>query len=649
MSYAIKYQYDFKTFQGDSCTVYLFFKDYSGGVTYLNPGIRPFVLKEFNTDQDFFKPIRGFQAEMDILANNVTLDDFLSNEDDGVQVQLYFNGSPFWIGWLMQDDFQEDWTDANHFITLRATDGLGQISQDGKITIDGLGAMDEYLSYAIDSSPIPSFIGTTIINNLFYDGMNDRADGANTPLSKVYCDGKTFEGDDNEKIVEKINKSWTQTLYQYASKWWFVRQEEFLHNTNIQGIVKGALANTTFSKTFEASIGVNEGIKPIVPNMLRTIKRPFKETRIEYKYEFPDEIVCNQNFLDGALIIPTTDTYSIDCWTYLRGVTGSTTAATGQYYRKEEKDVDGNITDNYAVLEAPATQAHILRSSPIYINVNDRIDFGFDIRKPFGGSTPVNILACNVTVENGGTVYYLDSDGNWVTSTGFGGLRTYINIPYSATEDLQDWKTISIRSKAVPAGGILKIWLYSPATIVNIATEFRNIEFGIREASKLPGVIGDYDTYTLNNTVRNNYLEQTYLDDSNNRAHKGALFFNNDLTGDNWYRMDYPAERLTFKRHKGIAHMLMNKRYRNKLEVTMLGVKWMDGATERVIGLMNKFRFVDDAPTKTFMISNLSELDFAAAQWKGTLIEVYDDDIDTEDLVDYPDHSFGNIYQRDVN
>lgn len=68
MAYAVKYQYSFKSFQGDDGLVYFFVKDYSGPITILDGGANPFKLREFNTDNDFFKPVRGFQAEMEILA-----------------------------------------------------------------------------------------------------------------------------------------------------------------------------------------------------------------------------------------------------------------------------------------------------------------------------------------------------------------------------------------------------------------------------------------------------------------------------------------------------------------------------------------------------------------------------------------------------
>jgi hypothetical protein len=80
----------------------------------------------------------------------------------------------------------------------------------------------------------------------------------------------------------------------------------------------------------------------------------------------------------------------------------------------------------------------------------------------------------------------------------------------------------------------------------------------------------------------------------------------------------------------------------------MLGIKWMDGSASRPIWLMNRFRFVDDAPTKWFMIANLSEIDFMAAQWKATLVEIYDTALDDELTANYPPHDFGSIYKSNV-
>jgi hypothetical protein len=73
------------------------------------------------------------------------------------------------------------------------------------------------------------------------------------------------------------------------------------------------------------------------------------------------------------------------------------------------------------------------------------------------------------------------------------------------------------------------------------------------------------------------------------------------------------------------------------------GISW--NSNDKPLGLMNRFIFSDDAPTKQFMIVNLQEIDFLSCQWKATLIETYDSTLDAT-LTDYPPHSFDFLYQE---
>ena len=648
MSYVKKYQYTFNTFDGIECRVEFYLDNpATSDLTILNPGARPFILREFNSDQDFFKPIRPFIAEMEIVSNNVSMDAFITNADDGCKVQFYFNNTLFWAGWLMQDDFQENWIDTNHYITLRATDGLGTIGSDPMTNVVGLAPVIDYIGYALQGTTL-QFLNRYVVCNLFYLGMDDRVDGEYNPLDSAQLDGRTFEGDDKTKVLDKIMRAWSMTVYQWYGRWFVARLEEWLTNNQIYGLIEENLTpDTAFNNDYEVSIGVDEGIKPIMPEMLRSIRRPSKRTKVTYFYRFPDQIVCNQTFLTGALIIPTTDTYDIDCWTIYKTSFGSPVAGTANFWRVEDADVDGNVVDNYMFIASDAA-LHYAKSEGIVLNAGDTIKINFDFRSQRNVSTgAANIQSCAVLFEDGVNKYTLDDDGTWVLSNAsYTTNFKYINVSYSSAELLTDWKNVEVTSKALPAGGTVYICFVNNHG-TDTDSNFKGLDIEIREASKQPGVIGDYDLYTGTDTIYNDFTEETFLDDSNNRQHKGALHYNGSLTGDNWYRMDYPTERLTFKRQKAIAHMFLNQRYRQRLEVTMLGNSWLDGATLRPIWLQNKFIFLDDAPGKKFMITNLSEMDFSTTVWKANLIEVWDEG-DSNDELDYPSHSFANIYEKDV-
>lgn len=114
---------------GTNCIVRFLFEGFTGSSTTLTGGPRPFVLREFNTDEDIFKPIRPQMAEIQILTNysGITIEDFYAENDSDILVYFTVGLINYWNGYLLQDDFQENWSDQNHIITVRATEGFGYL------------------------------------------------------------------------------------------------------------------------------------------------------------------------------------------------------------------------------------------------------------------------------------------------------------------------------------------------------------------------------------------------------------------------------------------------------------------------------------------------------------------------------------------
>lgn len=646
MAYVLKYSYQFISALGDECEVKFLFNDPANSDhTRLNPGTKPFILKEYNTDVDFFKPLRPFQAEMEFLSNNVSIEDFAFDADDAVKVEFYFNTTLFWVGWLIQDDFQENWIDTNHYITLKATDALGQIGSQVLPTMSGKFTMLDLLTYCFENTAVGNSTLTQFwFNNLFYLGMANRTTGRNSPLLQATVDIRTFKGKNKLEILEIINKAWTQTVYQYYADWWIVRLEEWLNNKQLDGIERG-IPNRRVQKSFEVNIGVNEIIKPVMPEMIKSMRRPYKYNKIIYKFEQFESILENQNFQLGSIIFPTPN-YSIDSWTLYRTLLNRSLAGNATWYRKVVYDPSGNLVDNYAAIGYVAGTTNFMVSNPITLNQNDSFTFEID-RKLESGSPltgPSSEIIGYITLEDiTGKKWTLEDDGVWYDTNNYTTNIKALQLSYASGESLKDWKTYTVTSKSVPNQGQLYIYLANAMTI-NVFTNFKNIQITMQDNSKKNTVIGDYDQYTISPNITQNYEEEVFLDDANNRQYKGALFFNDQLTVDNWYRMDYPTERLTFKRHKAIAHMMLNRRLRRYLQVNMYGNVWLDGSRRKPIWLMNKFIFTDDAPNKKWMLVNLSEMNFMEATWQGQLIEVWDN-ADSNDPANYPTHSFGDIYE----
>lgn len=655
MAYQRKYYSSWVNAQGHDCRVDFYYKDYSGGATELNAGMRGFILKEFNSDNDFYKPIRPQQAEIEILADIVSLETFLFNEDDAVQIQFIWQGSLYWRGWLLQDDFDESWIDSAHFITLRATEQLSGLNIITPNLSNGHSTPLDFILNAIANTSIPNQpdYGLNIINNLFYETMvNKSTDDTATCLDQMYISNQTFQRslttfDDYQTILEKLNKSFNQTIFQYNGAAYLIRMSEFLtYHSNLPGIMFRPLSIPSVISTSEnylSNIGINEEIKPIMPEMLRQVVRPYKKFQVDYKYEQPIETICNEAQLRGALISESIylRTYEIDCWTLYMWITRAT-AAGSNFYRLQDLN-NGQILDDYTKIYTNVENENYLTSTGIILSQNNLIQISFSYKRFASGTGPATFNACFVTFETyGGQKYTLDNDGTWALSNSAYSInRKALKVDYLSSQNISEWVQIDITSKDTPAAGLLYVNFIN--SIAGEQTGIKGIKINITTGLRLD-VTGDYDRYTKSEEIKNNFREQIIIDDGENRYWKGTIFSpDNTLTGDKWFRMQYSSEQFTFKRHKAIAHWLLNKRYRQLISGNFYGLAWSGG--ERPIGLLNRFVFTEDAATKQFMIVNLQELDFVSCQWKATLMEIYDSTIDT-DLTDYPLHSFDFLYQE---
>ena len=656
---AIKYYSGWVNAEGDECRLDFYFASYSGAATELSSGMRAFVLKEFNSDNDFYKPIRPQQAEFEILADGVTLESFLFNNDNEVSIQFLWNGSVYWRGWLIQDDFEESWVDSKHFITLRATEQLSGLNIIAPTLPVGHSTPLAFILNAISTTSISNTLnrGLRVVNNLFYETMTDKdVDDTATCLDQMYISNATFQKtlttfDDYQTILEKINTSFNQTIFQYNGAAYLMRMSEFLtYPANLPGIqyqpfnVVAPVFAT--NESYLANIGIDEDIKPIMPEMLRQVVRPYKKFQIDFKYDYPVEIICNESQLRGALVSSDASlrTYEIDCWTMYTWITRATAAGSSKY--RLQPLSNGKILDDYTKIYSNVENENYLVSEGIILSEGNLFEIDFQYSRFFASTSGYRELtALLVTFETyGGAKYTLNGfTGKWVISNSSYGINVQnCKATYEDGVDTNQWTTLNFSAEGVPADGVMYLNFKNDNAYSGL-TYLKEIKVKITTGLRLD-VTGDYDLYTKSEDIKNNLRLQTFLDDGENRYWKGVIFSpDNVLTGDNWYRMQYQSESFTFKREKAIAHWLLNRRYRQLITGNFYGLTWE--SSERVIGLMNRFIFTDDAPTKQFMIVNLQEIDFVSCQWKATLIETYDSTIDTS-FTDYPPHSFDFLYSE---
>ena len=647
MAKALKYTVEFYSKDGYLCQVDFRYEGYTAGIVYyLDGGARPFVLREFNTDDDLFKPIRPLLAEINIVTNSssVSIEDFLADQDTDIEVRFSFNGSIYWSGYVLQDDFQESYEEQNHVLTITATEAIGSL-KDKELTNNGdeITAMVsplQLIEYCLQktSKPLTDY---SIFNNLYHTSMSTTLPA--TSLSESRLDPRTFEVSPREyqdcyTVLEKINRSFNQTIFQYENKWVINRIEDLYTSGNIRGYQTVSSVVTSLNKRFDIEVGENSEVKPIAPQMLRFINRKPKETIVTFDFERLEEVIKNSSFARGQLLAtyPTYKEYAIDNWTLYFGnpitktLVTYATAVRSEIYTSNV----GPIVDNYILIPqdriTPPTDDFILGSDPIDVNFGEKIRFQVDTKYLYNASTP-DKLAYVYLVGNSAINYSLTNLGKWVATTPL--LQT-VFLNYENDVQYTEWNTVEIEADPLPDSGQLYVYLICPGTttVSGQTRFFKNFEFEIlnRLDGFQVGLTAVECKFIKNNDIKFNNNYDLYISDFISESYKGLIYESDGTTPTNfeWYRYRYSGERQSFKKQNAISYWSHNRYDRDKVDASFYGLTWADGATIRPIGLINTIKLVDDLPNKIFYISNLKEIDFYNATWSCTMEEVWDESRD---------------------
>lgn len=664
-----KYRVDFKTLEGHSARIQFLYEGWTGSVTSLDGGIRPFVLREFNQDEDLWKPVRPQMAEMQIIGSSsgVTIDNFLKDNDNDIEVIFSYKNvnTAYWRGFLLQDDFQEIWEDTNHIIVIRAIDGLAYNKDfplsDGGYEITDKTTPFELIQYCT-ANAAQTWTNYYAFNNLFHDDMTSTS--GNFPLDQCKIDPKSYQIQSTEyessfSVLEKINRAFSQTLFMYNDMWWLMRLEELYipPSDNLRGFKSLIGTRTALNTRYDISIGNNEDIKLISPSVIRYINRRTKENSVQFNYEQISELITNGTFARGSLLTTTSTLkqYNLNDWTY-RATTDSGvsnpdfvvgyTPPSGSVTRNEiwTNTSFGYLDDNYVRLpscNAASAEETYLRSQSLRVFTNEKVNISFDYRYENTFTDDGFMKQMVVMLTGAANNYFLSQDGKWVqTNSTFTSNYEYLGSKYNTTSgdpDPTDWVTVSVESEVVPDNGTIKIaFILDFHTALDAANEawFKALKFEVIEqfnGQSAQPLIGVKTAFTKSATLYNKQENEIFLQDGFSYNYKGTLLDSagTSMLDADWYRYRFNTESFPFRKQNNIAYWENTRYNRNKLDCKFYGTIY---DTNSRIGLHNTIRFVDDDPNKVYAILNLKEIDFAAGTWDATLLEVWDDAKDGLDL-----------------
>lgn len=651
---AEKYRIEFKTLQGQTCVVRFDFTSHTGSSITLKGATNPFVLREYNTDENWFKPVRPMMAEIQIATDGtgVTIDDFLTDTDNEITVYFDFGSwTTYWKGWLMQDDFQEVWQDSYHILILRASDGIGLLDNVPLQDNSGNELLGKYqpwelIKYAMYQSP-QTFTNSVVINNLFHTSMTD---GNNQmPLDQCYIDVKTFQTDvpiqyeSSLTVLNKINAAFSQTLFQYKGQWYILRLEELYapFSTNLKGFTNSSGGRTAFDKRFDVEIGANSEMKFIAPEVLRFINRKARQVTTKFMYNEFEEIIDNESFSRGAFDSAGSNAkfYDLDYWQVGGLPLYSPGATTSIFGREEEYDGAGRLIDNFAYITADTNDVSFIYSNQVDVELEEKLDISFDVKY----DDPINLTDTGGHMEvllwgSSGGYYKLNNDGNWISTNSTFSASAYIFTKYTTKTLSSEYQSISLVSQPIPESGYIKFYLLNNVGQYNNSTKrYKSLKVKVityfNSFSDRQN-IGIKSIFEKDILLRNETENQIFLDDGFSNHYKGNIFESDGTTFTNkeWYRYRYKStnERHGFRAMNLIANWENTRFNRNKFDANIFGLIWNDGTADQPLGLINTVKLVDDDPNKVYGILNLREINFSNSTWSATLLELYDQYLDDD-------------------
>lgn len=652
---------EFYTAQNELCRVSFYFEGWTGDFGDLTPTNRPFVLSEFNQEEDLFKPLRPQLATIEFVSvSGIGLDQFISTNDTDIEVRFTFGSfTNYWIGYILQDNFSETWINSRHVVRLTASEGIGLLQydefSDNGTEIVGRLTFYDAIKYCLQPAPL-DYNSIRYINNLYHISMDDT--GTNIPLDQCYIDARSFQiearkFEDKKLALEKINTAWSQTLFQYNGNWHIHRIEELYtpYTSNMSMVTDGGTRSQS-NVRFDVSVGKTQDVKPIAPEMTRFIKRRTKTDQNQFSFDEFNEVIENESFTRGDIVSqnPNVTLRQLDSWTYHKGTSlASPTTPTGNYGIEEVYNDDGTFNTSYAYFDiSTQTEDYWIKSTDAQMFQFQKLDIQVEVSyNPFLGNFPTGKkttfplwVFLNGSVNN----YQLLGTGKWEAIATMYPTKA-VELDYDSDKGplANDWNTLNVVSDSMPETGTITIYFYAKGQTGMIGNSFRIKNFVLKVLNNWQvdtlrrNITGQRLYYKKTDTLRTDSDYDIYFGDNYSMSHKGTIYENdaNTIIGKNWYRKRFASESHGFRKQSLISRWENNRFNRNKIDANLYGLTYSGGT--KPIGLVNTVRFIDDDPTKIYAILNLREIDFAASTWNATLLEVFDS---SKDVSTNPVYSF---------
>ena len=488
---------------------------------------------EYSETKDTLEPVRGSGLQIDLEADSsLTFYDLYSEEERTFSVVYTRATEILFNGWLSPEGIYESLVSDKWIISLDCTDGLGflknlsYVEDATGLLFSGKQSLLEIIVNCLKRTKTPQNILTSV--KIYYDGLNQTL---NT-FDNVYFNADRFIKDDNnttimncEEVLKSVLEPFGAVITSFKGEWLiykpnslvdFSSQIFFTYNN------LGVALNPT-SRTIDFAFDLGSQIDSYYPhhvngNQQKTIKSSIGAYRINYKYGLVKSFF-NNLYLRSNTIFPF---LYIEEWTI-----------------DDVNQVDFPSNDLGLILDiitnsAPSTL--ILTSDSFNFEQGNVLEFNAAFvhygNYNYSPAARIDQVLFKVILTDGVDTYYLNNDGEWVSSTAF--------ISANIQKTQIDFR---LTSNNMPINGSVNIEIWRPKVLFSISGSVDKVllsKCGFSPAGQeLDDIKGENHTFqrTLKPSSKIKDIKTVFNGDNESDTYAGAIYkADQTTTTDLWTR-----------------------------------------------------------------------------------------------------------------
>lgn len=308
-----RWRIGFFDLHGVYCQISIFDPDFVGDYTVLKASKDPLKFFYDNESDDVFDPIRSSRVTFEVVSlTNFVLQDFYNAEDMHYPVDIYFNDTLFWTGYIESQKYEESYDIAPYIVSITATDGLSILENILFADSISYNAGEEIITY-YNGHKLESKILLDILGKIGHIQFKEYVNmyetrmlsgAGDSPFDQTEINRDLFRDDYCYDVLFKLLKKKNAVIRQKDGIFCIVRPKELIDKTVYGRWFTGETTKTAISMNpdqFIKRIATHPSTKRIqVPGGRLMIQSPVKKVSAVFDYGNKESWIDNYQFKSNS-------------------------------------------------------------------------------------------------------------------------------------------------------------------------------------------------------------------------------------------------------------------------------------------------------------------------------------------------------------